>query len=97
MVTCDILWRHYDVKIVKKFEHHFSFEPTQVRKFISKVSHFIQKWTFGENKTLNSSTFKFLEISDLSIKEVSKTPTNEAKELKGKFLSMLLGTLGPSL
>ena len=35
----------------------------------------------------------FLEESGLLIKSVSKTIKNEAKEQKGRFLSMLLGTL----
>ena len=38
-----------------------------------------------------------LEESDVLIKGVSETIKNEAKEQKGRFLSMLLGTLGPSL
>ena len=38
-----------------------------------------------------------LEESALLIKGVSETIQNEAKEKKGKFLSMLLGTLGASL
>ena len=40
---------------------------------------------------------KFLEESGLLIKDVSKTIKNEAKEQKGGFMSMLLGTLGASL
>ena len=40
---------------------------------------------------------KSLEASGLLIKGVSKTIKNEAKEQKGRFLSMLLGTLGASL
>ena len=40
---------------------------------------------------------KSLEDSGLLIKGVSKTIQNEAKEQKGGFLSMLLGTLGASL
>ena len=42
-------------------------------------------------------TGKSLEDSDLLLKGVSKTIQNEAKEQKGGFLSMLLGTLGASL
>ena len=41
--------------------------------------------------------FRALEISDILIKGVTKTIKNEAKEQKGGFLSMLLGTLGASL
>ena len=37
------------------------------------------------------------EKSDLLIKGLSKTIKNEAKEEKGGFLSMLLGTLGAIL
>ena len=40
---------------------------------------------------------KSLEQSGLLIKGVSETSQNEAKEQKGGFLSMLLGTLGASL
>ena len=38
-----------------------------------------------------------LEDSGLLLKGVSETIQNEAKEQKGGFLSMLLGTLGASL
>ena len=40
---------------------------------------------------------KSLEESGLLIKGNSKTIKNEAKELKGGFLGMLLSTLGASL
>ena len=40
---------------------------------------------------------KSLEESALSIKYVSKTIQNEAKEQKGRFLSILSGILGASL
>ena len=40
---------------------------------------------------------KSLEESELLIKEISETIKNEAKEQKGGFLGMLLGTLGASL
>ena len=43
------------------------------------------------------STIKSIEESDLLIKRVSETIKNEAKEQKGKFLCILLGTLGASL
>ena len=39
---------------------------------------------------------KSLENPGLLIKRVRKTIQNEAKEQKGAFLSMLLGTLRPS-
>ena len=38
-----------------------------------------------------------LEDSNILLKGVNKTIKNEAKEQKGGFLSMLLGTLGASL
>ena len=41
--------------------------------------------------------FRSLEDSRLLLKEVSETIQSEAKEQKGGFLSMLLGTLGASL
>ena len=40
---------------------------------------------------------KSLEDSGLLLKGVSKTIQNEAKEQKGGFLSLLLGTLSASL
>ena len=40
---------------------------------------------------------KSLEESSLSIKGVTETIKNEAKEQRGRFLGMLLGTLGASL
>ena len=42
-------------------------------------------------------TVKSLEDSELLLETVSKTIKNEAKEQNGKFLSMLVGTLGASL
>ena len=41
--------------------------------------------------------FKSLEDSGLLLEGVSETIQNEAKEQKGRFLSMLLDTLGASL
>ena len=40
---------------------------------------------------------KSLEESGLLIKDVSETIKNEAKKQRGRFLRMLLGTLGASL
>ena len=40
---------------------------------------------------------KSLEESDLLIKGVSETIENEAKEQRGRFLGMLLDTLGARL
>ena len=37
------------------------------------------------------------EDSNILLKGVTKTIANETKEQKGRFLSMLLGTLGASL
>ena len=45
----------------------------------------------------NMKIVKSLEDSVLLIKGVSETVQSEAKEQKGEFLSMLLGTLGASL
>ena len=66
----------------------------------------IHKRTFGSgNKTLIISNeeindmkiIKFLEESGLLIKGISETIKNEAKEQKGEFFGVLLGTLGASL
>ena len=40
---------------------------------------------------------KSLEDSGLLLKGVTETVQNEAREQKGRFLNMLLGTLGTSL
>ena len=53
--------------------------------------------TFNEEMKDIMKIVKSLEESDLLIKDVSKTIQNEAKEQKGRFLSMLLGTLCASL
>ena len=42
-------------------------------------------------------TVKSLEDSDLLLKGISEAIQNEAKEQKGGFLSILLGTVGASL
>ena len=44
-----------------------------------------------------SKIVKSLEGSGLLLKGVTETVQNEVKEQKGRFLSMLLGTLGASL
>ena len=44
-----------------------------------------------------SKIVKSLEDSDLLLKGVTETIQNEAKEQKGWFLSLLLGTLGTGL
>ena len=51
------------------------------------------------NKEMNDimKIVKSLEESGLFIKGISETMKNEAKEQKGGFLAMLLGTLGTSL
>ena len=64
--------------------------------------------SFGLSKADNINNFELrnewfhensyvLEDSGLLIKRVSETIKNEAKEQKGGFLRMLLGTLGASL
>ena len=51
------------------------------------------------NKEMNDITkiVQALEDSNILLKRVTKGIKNEAKEQKGGFLSMLLGTLGASL
>ena len=53
--------------------------------------------TLNEEMNDMMKIVKSLEESTLLPKGVSKTIKNEAKEQKGGFLSMLLGTLGVSL
>ena len=51
------------------------------------------------NKEMNDimKIVQALEDSNILLKGVTKTIKNETKEQKGRFLSMLLGTLGASL
>ena len=51
------------------------------------------------NKEINGimKIVKAVEDSNILLKGVTKTITNETKEQKRRFLSMLLGTLGASL
>ena len=42
-------------------------------------------------------TVRFLEGSGLLLKEITEAVQNEVKKQKGRFLSMLLGTLGANL
>ena len=51
------------------------------------------------NKEMNDiiKIIKFPKESGLLMRDISETIKNEAKEQKGGFLSMLLGTLGASL
>ena len=44
---------------------------------------------------MNDAT-KIVQLLDLLITDASETIINEAKKQKGRFLSMLLGTLGAS-
>ena len=50
----------------------------------------------NENMNGIMKIIKFLKESGLSLKLVSKTIKNEAKEQRGRFLGMLLGTSGAS-
>ena len=49
-------------------------------------------------KSLEGSSLLLKEVSETihNVKRVSETIQNEAKEQKGSFLGMLLGTLGAS-
>ena len=50
----------------------------------------------NENMNGIMKIIKFLKESGLSLKLVSKTIKNEAKEQRDRFLGMLLGTSGAS-
>ena len=77
----------------------------------SEIDAGIQKKVFGSGSTPETTTLiisnedmndimkiiKSLEDSGILLKGVTKTIKNDAKEQKGGFLSMLLGTLGASL
>ena len=67
---------------------------TQQKMFGSGMTTLI---IFNEKMKDIMKIVKFLEESGLLIKGVSDTIKNKAKEQKGGFLSMLLGTLDASL
>ena len=81
--------------------------PFELTAVASGIDAAIHKQTSGSgNTTLIISNeemneirkiMKSLEESGLLIKSVSETIKNKAKEEKGRFLNMLLGTLGASL
>ena len=62
---------------------------------MSAIDGSIQKKIHGSATT--TLVVKSLENSGLLLEGVCETIKNEAKEQKGRFLSMLLGTLGASL
>ena len=51
----------------------------------------------NEDRNDIMKTIRALEDSNILLKGVDKTIKNETKEQKGRFLRMLLGTLGASL
>ena len=80
--------------------------PLALTAAMSAIAGSIQKKIYGsgvkliiEQEDMNDimKIIKALENSGILLKGVSKTIKNEAKEQKGGFLSMLLGTLGASL
>ena len=80
--------------------------PLGLTVAMSAIDGSIQKKIHGsgvkliiEQEDMNDimKTIKALENSGILLKGVSKPVKNETKEQRGEFLSMLLGTLGPSL
>ena len=81
--------------------------PLGLTTAVSATDAAIHKNMFGSGETTSIISneemndilkiVKSLEESDLSIKYVSETIQNEAKEQKDEFLSMILGTLGACL
>ena len=67
---------------------------------IQKKNTWFWKYDFNNsNEEMNDiiKIIQALENSSILIKGVTKTIKNETKKQKGRFLSMLLGTLGASL
>ena len=81
--------------------------PSAITVAASAIDTGIQKKIHGSGTTMliisneeidnRMKIVQSLEDSDILLKGVTKTITNETKEQKGGFLSMLLGTLGASL
>ena len=80
--------------------------PLGITATVSTIDAGIQKKIHGSgttaliisNEEINDvmKIVQALEDSNILLKEVTKTIKNEAKEQKGAFLSMFLGTLGAS-
>ena len=70
--------------------------PLGISAAMSAVDESIKKKMLGSGVT-TLKIVKSLENSRLLLKGVSETIQHEAKEQRGGFLSMLLGTLGASL
>ena len=69
----------------------------QMREYIKKSQGQEQQHIISNDEIKDIiKIVKSLEDSGLLLKRVSKTIQNEAKEQKGEFLRMLLGTLGAS-
>ena len=66
---------------------------------IEKKMHGLEVKLIIEQEDMNDimKIIEALEYSGILLKGVSKTIENEAKEQRGRFLGMLLGTLGASL
>ena len=81
--------------------HKKMFGSGRLRMFASRISNLACRMTtlMISNEEMNDimKIVKSLEESDLLIKGVSETIKNEAREHKGRFLSMLLRTLNASL
>ena len=80
--------------------------PLDLTAAMSAIDGSIQKKIHGsgvkliiEQEDVNDiiKIIEALEKSGILLKRVSKTVENETKEQRGRFLSMLLGTLGASL
>ena len=81
--------------------------PLGITAAASAIDRAIQKKIHGSgtkvliisNEEMNDimKIVQALEDSNIFLKGVTKTIKNETKEQKGRFLSMLLGTLGTSL
>ena len=70
-----------------------------MQKYIKKILGSETTTSLISNEEMNDimKIVQALKDSNISLKEVTKTIKNETKEQKGRFLSMLLGTLGASL
>ena len=78
-------------------------DQQQMQLFISTCLDLARVLSFAYNRISNKKIndvikiIKSLEKSGLLIKDVSEKIENKAKEQKGGFFGMLLGTLGASL
>ena len=93
-------WIRFSKKFSRRSEHVLKTSWKHIQFYRRRLEDVFKKFLQVSISYLSQGTakkVKSLEWSCLLIKGVSETNKNEAKELKGGFLEMWLGTLGAIL